>query len=253
MGNKPAGLLAAIAKGLRSFFAPGMLGFLLIVPLISMLLWSCLLAFAWTSWQDGLRLWMEGTRLFTWLASMNLSMAGGVSGVMVFIFLLALFVPLSYLTTLMVTAAIVAPRVQSYLLKSHFRDLEKRGGGSFHEGLWNSVVAGFIYVVLFAGAVPLWFVPGGALIVNAILAGWISRRVLVYDLLQGLASDQERERLREENSGSLFLLGFLLGLLSLIPFASLFLPTLATLSYGWFCFDRLRALRGRDPAPSLTE
>lgn len=240
---KSNSVAGAIARGLRSFFAPGMLAFLLTIPLLAMLVWGLLLAWAWVSWQAGLQTWLEGTRLIAWLSTQSLPLAGGVSGVAVFLILFVLFFPLTYLTTLLLTSVLVAPRVQSHLLKRHFPRLEKRGGGSFREGLWNSLIAGFIYVILLLASLPLWLIPGGALLAGAALAGWVSSRVLVYDLLQGVASDEERLRLRRENAGSLFLLGFLLGFLSLVPFASLFLPALATLAYGWYCFGRLEEMR----------
>lgn len=237
-------VLRSIGAAFRDFFSPSMLGTMIALPLLSLLFWGGLLIWFWTPWTEGLSRYFSGTWALRVLTGWFPSLQGGLGDAVAVVLVLLTVFPLIYLTTLLLVSQFVVPIVQRYLLKNRFPTLERKSGGSFSGSLGNSLKSGGLYLVLFVSTSPLWLLPGAQILIPAALTAWVSRRVLTYDLLQDVASDEERRRLLETDGASLWLLGFLLGLLVIVPGLAFFVPVLATLAYGHFSYLRLQRMRG---------
>lgn len=244
-------VLRSFSRGFRDFFSGRMLLMMATLPLLSLVFWLILLFVFWTPWTTGLGTFFANSWAYQQLATWFPQTAGTSLGeITAIVILLLLLLPLTYFSTLLLVSLFVVPVVQKRLLSSEFLDLEKKKGGSFSGSLGNTLKAGAIYILLFIGTAPLWLVPGAQLLLPAALTAWVSRRVLTYDLLQDVATDSERKQFELENSGGLYGLGFLLGLLVIIPGAAFFLPVVATLAYGHFCFTQLRRQRLKSSSES---
>lgn len=238
-------VLRSIGAAFRDFFSPSMLGMMIALPILSLAFWGGLLIWLWTPWTESLSRYFSNTwafqKLIGWFPSLGGSLGDAAAAVLVLLTVL----PLIYLTTLLLVSQFIVPIVQRYLLKNRFATLERKNGGSFSGSLGNSLKSGGLYLILFVSTSPLWLIPGAQILIPAALTAWISRRILTYDLLQDVASDDERRRLLEENGPSLWFLGFLLGLLVIVPGLAFFVPVLAALAYGHFSYFKLREMRSR--------
>lgn len=157
---------------------------------------------------------------------------------------------LIYITNLILITQLATPIVQRHLLKENFKNLERRSGGSLQGSLLNVTKASALYVLAFVASSPLLLIPGVQLLVSATLTAWLNRRVLIYDLLQDVATDEERILLLKENDRSFWALGYFLGFMIFIPGMAFLLPILALLAFGHLSYDRLEAMRRLEPLPS---
>lgn len=231
-------------RACADFFSPKMISMMIILPVLSLLFWGALILWNWSSWTLGLGNFFGGTWLFrqlsTWMPNTNPGSMGEFTAALFLIFILF---PLVYLTTLFLVSFLVVPIVQRHLLGGDFQTLERKKGGSFFGSISNALRSVGLYLVVYVLTLPLWLVPGIQLLVPIVLTAWLSMRVLTYDLLQDVATDEERDLLQKRHRTSLFLLGCLFGVLVLLPGAAFFQPVLATLAFGHFCYGSLDLLR----------
>ncbi|MEF8736924.1 MAG: EI24 domain-containing protein [Candidatus Accumulibacter necessarius] len=146
-------------------------------------------------------------------------------------------------TAMLLAAIFVMPMLIEHLAASDYPELARLGKDSVSGAVWNSVSA----VLLFAGGwlltLPLWLIPGFALLLPILWMAWLTRRTFAYDALTVHATDDEWRVLRRQHSLSLLLLGVTLALLTHVPVLGLLTPSLAALAYVHYCLEALRGLR----------
>ena len=150
----------------------------------------------------------------------------------------------SYLVAMLLTAIVVLPLLLNHLAASDYPDLARLGRDSVVAGAWNSVVAALLFIVGWVLTLPLWLIPGMALVLPLFWMAWLNRRTFAYDALAVHATDDEWRSLRRQHGGALLLLGLIMALLAYIPFMGLLAPSLAALAYLHLCLESLRRLRG---------
>ncbi len=163
--------------------------------------------------------------------------------------LLAMLVilPVSYLLAILLVSMVLLPFILKIIGAKSFPNLGKMRGGSNFVSVMNSLKVGFIYFALLVVSLPLWLLPGLAIVVPVILSAYLNKNIFVYDVLQDYASSEERERLVRENRGYLYVLGIILGLMNYLPLAFVVVPTFASLAYSYFCLNALKDLRENRP------
>lgn len=236
-----------IARALRltlvSLLRPEILLMLFVPFVVSLILWFAIFWFFWGAWVAGLSGLLQSTWLMDWLGSgaglESLSGLHWVSG----LFLVLIFLPLTYLTALLLTSGLVMPLMVQMIVRRDYADLEKLRGGSLRGSVWNSLWAGGIYLFLFALSLPFWLVPGLAFVLPVLLNAWLNKRVFVYDSLQDFAAREEFTLLERRERGRLYGLGILLALLTYLPLVSFILPVLSGLAYAHYCLGALREQR----------
>lgn len=149
----------------------------------------------------------------------------------------------SYLVALLLAAIVVLPLLLDFLAARDYADVERRGADSLVASTWNSVGAALLFLAGWVLTLPLWLIPGLALLLPFFWMAWLNRRTFAYDALALHATREEWQRLRPQRGGLLLLLGFLLALLTHVPLIGLFAPSLAALAYIHFCLEALRRLR----------
>ena len=149
----------------------------------------------------------------------------------------------AFVTAMLVAAIFVMPMLIEHLAASDYPELARLGKDSVSGAVWNSVSA----VLLFAGGwlltLPLWLIPGFALLLPILWMAWLTRRTFAYDALTVHATDDEWRVLRRQHSLPLLLLGVTLALLAHVPVLGLLTPSLAALAYVHYCLEALRGLR----------
>ncbi len=174
--------------------------------------------FFWESTVVAVRTWLESWPVFGtamgWLEGFGW---GGVKGWIAPLLVVALVTPLIVVISLLLVAALMTPSVVSLVSDRRFPQLEKRHGGSFigsvFGGLWATVVA----LVLLMLSVPLWLIPPLVLVLPPLIWGWLTYRVMTYDVLSDHASREERAELVREHRVTLLVLGVLTGYLGAAP------------------------------------
>jgi hypothetical protein len=190
-----------------------------ILPLVVMagLAWV-LMSFFWESAMDAVRATLESWKLLAavmnWLEGVGLPGLKAAIGPLVLVFV---SIPVIVVVSLLLVAALMTPAILSLVARRRFPSLERKRGGSFIAGalgaLWATVAA--LVVLLFS--IPLWFIPPLVLIVPPLIWGWLTYRVMSYDVLADHASRDERRVLLRRHRPQLFGMGVLTGYLGAAP------------------------------------
>ncbi len=149
----------------------------------------------------------------------------------------------SYLIAIVLTAVVVMPLLLNHLADADYADLARMGKDSLVAASWNSVWAAVLFIIGWLLTLPLWLIPGFGLVLPFFWMAWLNRRTFAYDALSVHATDAEWGELRRQLSTPLLALGFVMALLTLVPFVGLFAPSLAALAYIHYCLEALRRLR----------
>lgn len=149
----------------------------------------------------------------------------------------------SYLLALLLAAIVVLPLLLDHLAASDYPDLARLGRDSFVASTWNSVAAALLFVAGWLLTLPLWLIPGAALVLPLFWMAWLNRRSFAFDALVAYATPDEWRELRRAQATPLLVLGLCMALLAHVPLLGLLAPSLAALAYIHFCLEALRRLR----------
>ena len=125
--------------------------------------------------------------------------------------------PLMILTALVFVGLFTIPAVARHIGARHYPMLEKRHGGSVLGSLWTSLWCFAVFTVLWLLTIWVFLVPPLALVVHALLWGWLTYRVMTYDALALHATRDERRALVRRFRLPLLLIGVASGLLGSLP------------------------------------
>lgn len=174
--------------------------------------------FFWEGAVEGVRAaaqdWQLTASLFLWLDSVGL---GGLRTALAPLVVVFVATPVIVVGALLVVAGLMTPFMVSLVSERRFPRLERRRGGSFWFGLLRSVGVAVAALVGIALSVPLWFVPPLVLILPPLIWGWLTYKVMSYDVLAEHATVAERRELVRRHRGSLLAMGVLTGYLGAAP------------------------------------
>lgn len=213
----------------------------LLPPFVAFLGLLFLFVVFWQPWLTGLTAMLESVSFLHWLQ--EITQWPGFLAWAAIIFLILAFIPLAYLAAVLFTSLLVMPVVLKVVPEADFKGLQKKRGGSVLGSLWNALVASVIYIIAFMVTLPLWLLPGMQIAIPLALTAWLNKRVFLYDVLQDFASLDERKLIEKQERGSLYGMGFLLGLLSYIPLAFFLVPVLSALCYAYYGLNALEEHR----------
>lgn len=189
------------------------------LPLIIMVVLALGLGyFFWEPALDWVRAMLESsawiTRLWGWLEGMGVGNLKTVLAPLVVIFAVT---PVIVLVALVIVAVMMTPAVVSLVAERRFPHLErKRGGSLLMSLLWSAGSILLAAIALFV-SLPLWLVPPLILILPPLIWGWLTYRVMSFDVLAEHASKAERVAILREHRGWLLGIGILTGYLGAAP------------------------------------
>ena len=227
---------------------------------------ASLIYYFWDPALDGVRDWLtewallEG--LLHWLESVGF---GNLRSVVAPLLLLMLTLPVIVILSLLAVAWLMTPAIVSLVAQRRFPGLERRRGGSF----WRSMVLGLGSSLLAALALlmsmPLWLIPPLVMVLPPLIWGWLTFRVMGYDVLAEHASREEQAEIIRRHQLWLLAIGVLTGFMGAAPgmvwaigamaivFAPLLVPlaiwiytfvfAFSSLWFAHFCLAALAALR----------
>ena len=125
--------------------------------------------------------------------------------------------PLVVISALMAVSLLMTPGLARYVAERRFDRLEQKHGASF----WQSLAWSLLSVLLALGAMvltlPMWLVPPLAMVLPALIWGWLTYRVMAFDVLAEFASREERQHLLARHRLSLLAIGVVTGLMGAAP------------------------------------
>jgi hypothetical protein len=178
-------------------------------------------ALGWYGWESAvaavrgvLESWSLLGPMFRWLDSIG---AEGFRGVLAPLLVVAVAVPVVVVLVLLVVALSLTPAAVRLVAARRFPNLERRRGGTFWQSLGTSL--GCTAVALFAllASVPLWLIPPLVLVLPPVIWGWLTYRVLGFDVLAEHASAVERRALLATHRWPLLAMGVVCGYLGAAP------------------------------------
>lgn len=233
----------------------------------------------WVYWESavaGTRAVLEGwallQALLDWLDRMGLQ---GLRSVLAPLVVVALMVPLVVLGSLLLVATMMTPSIVRHVAARRFPGLQARHGAGWLHGLGRGLLATAVALLALLVSLPLWLVPPLVVVVPPLIWGWLTSRVLAFDVLAEHASAEERRLLLQRHRLPLLGMGIACGFLGATPslvwafgavalvlapllaLVSLWLYTLVfVLAAAWFAhylLAALQALRAAEPAAPVPD
>lgn len=174
--------------------------------------------FFWDTAVDNVRAAFESWAIYVTLADWLVGVGQpGLKSALVPLVVVFLVTPLIVVGSLLVVAVMMSPSMLALVAERRFPALEKKRGGSFVAGAFLSLAATIVALVALVVSIPLWFIPPLVLILPPLIWGWLTYRVLSYDMLAEHASRDERRTLLRRHRGALLGIGVLTGYLGAAP------------------------------------
>jgi hypothetical protein len=182
---------------------------------------AAVLGLGWFYWEIAvasvratLEQWSLVVSFLAWLDSIG---AGSFGTVLAPLIVVALAVPLIVVASLLLVAWLMTPALVNLVAARRFDTLQrKRGAGWFSAALW-SVGYMLLALLLLVVSLPLWFIPPLVLVLPPLIWGWLTFKVMSFDVLAAHASADERRQLMREQHWPLLAIGLITGYLGAAP------------------------------------
>jgi len=208
----------AYGRALRSQFSRRMLLLSVVPLLLSLALWGGLLYAGMQPLLDSLHGLFLDYGLFETSGSLlaNLGLGFLKTLVVPLVAMLALL-PLMIVTSLLFIGVGAMPAIARHVSRIQFPQLERKEGGSFLGSLGVNLSGIVVFALLWILTVPLYALAPLALLVQSVLWGWLTARVMSYDALSIHASPEERRLIKTTRRRQLLVIGTVSGLLGALP------------------------------------
>ena len=221
-------ILASLGYAFINLLHPRMLWLVVWPMLVSLLVWGAAAFALWTRtafwFAEHLRQWLSSGVFFVRFE------AGDWVLVVAHVVMFLLFVPLVYLTALMILGLFGMQAIVDHVAR-RYPQLASRSGGSAAGSVWNGVVALCGMILLGLVTLPLWLIPPLWPAIPVAILGWVNQKVLRYDAAAEHASAEEMAVLFKANRGALYGLGVILAVLAYVPPLGFLSPVLSGLAF----------------------
>jgi hypothetical protein len=125
--------------------------------------------------------------------------------------------PILVLACLLIVAAMMTPALTALVVERRFAQLERKKGASWVLSVVWSLGSCAMALIAMLVSVPLWLVPPLILVLPPLIWGWLTYRVMTFDVLAAHASKEERRLIFKQHRLSLLLIGVTCGYLGAAP------------------------------------
>jgi hypothetical protein len=183
------------------------------LPLVLIVALSWLLGYLyWDIAVTGVRGWLDASSwlavVWRWLEGIGLPDLKTVVAPLLVIFSVT---PLVVVASLLAVSFLMTPALTRLVADRRFAGLQRKHGGSLALSLWWT----FLSLLLALGALlltlPMWLVPPLAMVLPALIWGWLTYRVMAFDVLAEFASADERHALMARHRMSFLGMGVVTG------------------------------------------
>ncbi|GAA4018346.1 EI24 domain-containing protein [Actimicrobium antarcticum] len=232
-------VLASFFRAVWSQLHARMLLLTLMPFLLSVVIWGVVLWLGFQPLIDWVHSWFldnDGFRIvgnvLGWFG------LGAIKTVIVPLLAMWVLLPLMILTALVFIGTLAMPVIVKHVASRRFPTLEQRGSGSILGSLWIAFSSFCIFLLLWLVTLPLSAIPPLGFLVQPVLWGWLTYRVLAYDALSAHADTIELHAILRDHKWPLLLIGAITGAMGAMPtllwlggaLSVVFFPVLAALS-----------------------
>ena len=218
-----SGVIRALGLALVGSMHPRMLWLSFRPFLIVAVFWGVLLWLVWSPALDYLQIFLSASIFTSWIEHALAWL--GIEGSQTWLaplFFVILLMPISAISLLLVIAFTTVPAiVNSVAEQATYVKLAVPVNahlfGSFFGGLAYTLWSSLICLVLVFLTLPIWWIPPLFAILPPLLWGWLTMRLMTYDVLAKHATAAERNALLEKYRWSLLTMGILAGFLGVVP------------------------------------
>ncbi|WP_219349923.1 EI24 domain-containing protein [Polynucleobacter cosmopolitanus] len=181
--------------------------------------WGILFFFIWEPTLEIIRVFITTSFLTAWIADvMSATGWDEIRAVMAPLLLVMVLIPLITISLLVFVAFTSIPAVIKHLSKqTQYQSLHQANAG----GVWGSIVYALISIFIcfffLLITLPIWWIPPMVAILPPLLWGWLTMRLMSYDVLALHASAEERDALIAEHRWRLLAMGIISGLVGAVP------------------------------------
>ena len=174
--------------------------------------------FFWDAGVDWVRTTLETYAFlgqFTqWLQRLGM---GNLVAVLAPLLLIFAVTPVTIVVSLLVVTLLMTPALVTLVAERRFSLLQRKQGGSLILSLAWSLGSILLALVALVVSIPLWFVPGLIVVLPPLIWGWLTYRVMTFDVLAQHASADERKDLLKKHRTGLLSVGIVSGFLGAVP------------------------------------
>jgi hypothetical protein len=175
-------------------------------------------ALYWDAAVTVVRTWMETTSVLSWslawLDKVGLTNLRAVVAPLIIIFAVT---PLVVVMSLVAVSFMMVPSLVGLVAERRFASLERKHGGSMLQSMGWTLLSVVIALGALILTLPLWWIPPLAMILPALIWGWLTYRVMAYDVLAEHASKAERIELMRRFRIQLLIMGVITGMMGAAP------------------------------------
>lgn len=129
----------------------------------------------------------------------------------------AMAVPVVVVFSLLLVALLMTPAIVSLVAERRFALLERKRGAALWQGVLYSLGCTLLALAALMATLPLWLIPPLVLLIPPLIWGWLTTKVMSYDVLSEHASKTERVALIRQHRWQLLLIGIVTGFLGAAP------------------------------------
>ena len=188
----PLALMAAVALGLGYF------------------LWDPTLVWVRTGLES--QAWLA--TVLSWFDGMGV---GGLRALLAPLLIVFVAMPVIVIASLLVVTALMTPAMVNLVADRRVPALERLHGGSTVMGVFASLGATLVALAALVLSIPLWFVPPLVLVLPPLIWGWLTYKVMTYDVLANHATKEERRVIVRRHRSAMLGMGVLAGYLGAVP------------------------------------
>jgi Etoposide-induced protein 2.4 (EI24) len=164
--------------------------------------------------RDTLEGWAVLSTVLAWLDSVG---GGGFKNVLAPLIVVALSVPVIVVVSLLLVAVLMTPAIVNLVAVRRFSQLERRHGAGFLQSAFWSISFTVMALVAMVVSIPFWLIPPLVLVLPPLIWGWLTYRVLSFDVLAEHATRDERLQIMREQRWPLLAMGVVTGYLGAAP------------------------------------
>jgi Etoposide-induced protein 2.4 (EI24) len=190
-----------------------------LMPLAIMVTLALVLGyFFWDLAIDSVRSGLESSAvlvgIWNWLTSIGLAHLKTVVAPLIVIVMVT---PVIVIVSLLIVAVLMTPALTQLVSERRFAHLEQKRGASIFTSLMWSLLSLLLASIALAVSVPLWVIPPLVVVIPPLIWGWLTYRVMAFDVLAQHASADERRELFKRHRYHFLVMGIVTGFLGAAP------------------------------------
>lgn len=197
---------------------PRVIGLSLLPLVLTVVLAGSLGYFYWDGAVQSVQLWLESSSwlnsIWLWLESVGVAKLKTVVAPLLVIFSVT---PLVVIASLLAVSFFMTPALTRMVMGRRFAQMQRKQGANLLRSVWWSLTSVLLALGAFVLTLPMWLVPPLALLLPALIWGWLTYRVMAFDVLAEFASQDERLTLMARHRMSLLAMGVVTGLMGAAP------------------------------------